>query len=55
MTLNAEGPFNVLLGNPVGVSIWVNGEEFDTSSLPRNRVARFELDTPAQDTPEVVQ
>lgn len=44
MTLNAQGPFNVLLGNPVGVTIWVNGKKFDTESLPRNRVARFELD-----------
>lgn len=44
MTLNAQGPLNVLLGNPVGVSIWVNGKPFDTSDLPKNRVARFELE-----------
>ena len=54
MTLNAQGPFNVLLGNPVGVSIWVNGKEFDTTALPRNRVARFELDVVESST-EVVQ
>jgi len=53
MTLNAQGPFNVLLGNPVGVSIWVNGKEFNTSELPRNRVARFELDV-VEDSLEVV-
>lgn len=44
MTLNAQGPFNVLLGNPVGVTIWVNGKLFDMSAYPSNRVARFELD-----------
>lgn len=44
MTLNAQGPLNVALGNPVGVSVWVNGKVFDTSDLPRNRVARFELE-----------
>lgn len=44
MTVNAQGPLNVILGNPVGVSIWVNGKEFDTSELPSNRVARFELE-----------
>ena len=55
MTLNAQGPFNVLLGNPVGVSIWVNGKEFDTSSFPRNRVARFELDVVEDLEPVAVQ
>lgn len=44
MTLNAQGPLNVLLGNPVGVSVWVNGKVFDMSELPKNRVARFELE-----------
>lgn len=44
MTLNAQGPFSVLLGNPVGVTIWVDGKKFDTDRYPRNRVARFELD-----------
>jgi len=44
MTLNAQGPLNVLLGNPVGVSVWVNGKVFDMSDQPRNRVARFELE-----------
>lgn len=44
MTLNAQGPFSVLLGNPVGVTIWVDGKKFDTNRYPRNRVARFELD-----------
>ena len=44
MTLNAQGPLNVLLGNPVGVSVWVNGKVFDMSQLPQNRVARFELE-----------
>ncbi len=44
MTLNAQGPFNVLLGNPAGVSIWVNGEPYDLSHMPTNRVARFEID-----------
>ncbi|NVK25361.1 MAG: DUF4115 domain-containing protein [Gammaproteobacteria bacterium] len=44
MTLNAQGPLSVLLGNPVGVSIWVNGKSYDTSDLPKNRVARFELE-----------
>lgn len=44
MTLNAQGPFNVLLGNPVGVTIWVDGQKFDTDGFPRNRVARFELE-----------
>ena len=44
MTLNAQGPLNVVLGSPVGVSIWVNGKVFDMSDQPRNRVARFELE-----------
>lgn len=44
MTLNAQGPFRVLLGNPDGVSIWVNGNPYDMSDLPKNRVARFEVD-----------
>lgn len=44
MTLNAQGPLNVLLGNPVGVSVWVNGKVFDMSEHPKNRVARFELE-----------
>lgn len=44
MTLNAQGPLNVLLGNPVGVAVWVNGKVFDMSEFPRNRVARFELE-----------
>lgn len=44
MTLNAQGPLNVLLGNPVGVSVWVNGKVYDMSELPKNRVARFELE-----------
>lgn len=44
MTLNAQGPFRVLLGNPDGVRIWVNGNPFDMSDLPKNRVARFEVD-----------
>lgn len=44
MTLNAQGPLNVLLGNPVGVSVWINGKVYDMSQLPRNRVARFELE-----------
>ena len=44
MSLNAQGPLKVLLGNPVGVSVWVNGKVFDMSSLPKNRVARFELE-----------
>lgn len=44
MSLNAQGPLNVLLGNPVGVSIWVNGKAFDMSDKPSNRVARFELE-----------
>ena len=44
MSLNAQGPFRVLLGNPAGVKIWVNGSPFDMSDLPKNRVARFEVD-----------
>jgi cytoskeleton protein RodZ len=44
MTLNAQGPLNVVLGNTQGVSIWVNNKRFDTSDLPKNRVARFELE-----------
>lgn len=44
MSLNAQGPFKVLLGNPVGVDIWVNGQPYDMSDLPKNRVARFEVD-----------
>ncbi len=44
MTLNAQGPLDVLLGNPVGVSVWVNGKVFDMSGHPQNRVARFELE-----------
>lgn len=44
MTLNAQGPLRVVLGHTNGVKIWVNGKEFDTSDLPKNRVARFELE-----------
>lgn len=44
MTLNAQGPLRVLLGNPAGVEIWVNGKPYDTSQHPKNRVARFELE-----------
>lgn len=44
MSLNAQGPLNVLLGNPEGVSIWVNGKSFSVDHLPKNRVARFELE-----------
>ena len=44
MSLDAQGPFRVLLGNPAGVKIWVNGSPFDMSDLPKNRVARFEVD-----------
>lgn len=44
MSLNAQGPLNVVLGNPDGVSIWVNGKVFDMSDKPRNRIARFELE-----------
>lgn len=44
MTLNAQGPLNVLLGNPDGVSIWVNGKLWDMSNLAKNKVARFELE-----------
>lgn len=44
MSLNAQGPLNVLLGNPAGVSIWVNGKSYDMSDKPRNRIARFELE-----------
>lgn len=44
MTLNAQGPLNVLLGNPVGVSVWVNGKVYDMTQHPNNRIARFELE-----------
>lgn len=44
MKLNAQGPFSVLLGNPDGVSIWVEGQPFDMTQFPGNRVARFEID-----------
>lgn len=44
MSLNAQGPLNVVLGNPVGVSIWVNGKSYDMSDKPSNRIARFELE-----------
>ncbi|MBU2916644.1 MAG: cytoskeleton protein RodZ [Psychrosphaera sp.] len=44
MSLNAQGPLNVLLGNPDGVSIWVNGKPFSIADLPKNRVARFEIE-----------
>lgn len=44
MRLNAQGPLNVLLGNPAGVSVWVNGKVYDMTQHPNNRVARFELE-----------
>lgn len=44
MSLNAQSPLNVLLGNPDGVSIWVNGKPFSIADLPKNRVARFEIE-----------
>ena len=44
MRLNAQGPLNVLLGNPVGVSVWVNGKVYDMTQYPNSRVARFELE-----------
>jgi cytoskeleton protein RodZ len=44
MSLNAQGPLSVLLGHTQGVTIWVNDKEYDMSDLPRNRVARFELE-----------
>lgn len=46
MTLNAQGPLSVLLGHTQGVSVWVNGQPYDMSHLPSNRVARFELEAP---------
>ena len=44
MTLNAQGPFRVLLGSTYGVTIWVNDKEYDISDKPTNRVARFEIE-----------
>lgn len=44
MSLNAQGPLSVLLGNPEGVSILVNGKPFNIEHLPKNRVARFEVE-----------
>lgn len=44
MRLNAQGPLRVLLGNPAGVSIWVNDKVYDMSEHPKNRIAKFELE-----------
>jgi len=44
MSLNAQAPLTVLLGNPEGVSISVNGKPFNTAHLPKNRVARFDIE-----------
>jgi cytoskeleton protein RodZ len=44
MSLNAQAPLNVLLGNPEGVTILVNGKPFSLADLPKNRVARFEVE-----------
>ena len=44
MTLNAQGPLDVVLGNPAGVSVWVNGKVYDMSQHPNNRIARFDLE-----------
>ena len=44
MSLNAQGPLNVLLGNPEGVTILVDDKPFNIAHLPKNRVARFELE-----------
>ncbi|WP_299264415.1 RodZ domain-containing protein [uncultured Psychrosphaera sp.] len=44
MSLNAQGPLSVSLGKPEGVSVFVNGKEYSLADLPKNRVARFELE-----------
>ncbi|GHB72329.1 transcriptional regulator [Psychrosphaera saromensis] len=44
MSLNAQGPLSVSLGKPEGVSVFVNGKAFTLDHLPKNRVARFELE-----------
>lgn len=44
MSLNAQGPLSVSLGKAEGVSITVNGKPYSLADLPKNRVARFELE-----------
>ncbi|WP_046005073.1 RodZ domain-containing protein [Pseudoalteromonas rubra] len=43
MTVSGQAPFSVVLGKHQAVSITLNGAAVDISSLPRNRLAKFNL------------
>ncbi|WP_125721014.1 RodZ domain-containing protein [Pseudoalteromonas rubra] len=43
MTVSGQAPFSVVLGKHLAVSITLDGEAVDISSLPRNRLAKFNL------------
>ncbi|WP_125779470.1 RodZ domain-containing protein [Pseudoalteromonas rubra] len=43
MTVSGQAPFSVVLGKHLAVSITLDGAAVDISSLPRNRLAKFNL------------